>query len=202
LLLDFFPVECADSDAGDRAICPRDRPPVTEAETVAQIVALSQRFSRGFWEPLPRDIALRSRPHPGRSGFLQFRRIDAIAPHRPRYNSAVATPFDLSIRVCAIALLLLLVGACAHTQSYQLDCVPRDVTIYLDKVPLDRIPDTLDLRTDQPHVLFFRGEGYEPTMVVLDTEETADGPALSPRDLCLELNIKKRTRGLEIEVED
>jgi hypothetical protein len=110
--------------------------------------------------------------------------------------------FDVSIRLCGIALVLLVVGACAHKQTIRLDCVPKDVTIYLDKVPLDRVPDSIALRTDQPHVLFFKGEGYEPVMVVLDLEETADGPALSPRDLCFELNLEKRKRELKIEIEE
>ena len=122
--------------------------------------------------------------------------------HRPRYTAAVVARFDVSIRTCGIVLALLAVGACAHRQTIRLDCVPKDVTIYLDKVPLDRVPDSIDLRTDQPHVLFFKGEGYEPTMVVLDIEETADGPALSPRDLCLELNLARRNRELELEIED
>jgi hypothetical protein len=39
-------------------------------------------------------------------------------------------------------------------------------------------------------------------MVVLEIEETADGPALSPRDLCLDLNLEKRKRALEIEIEE
>jgi hypothetical protein len=121
---------------------------------------------------------------------------------RRRYTAAVVTPVVISIRACGIALVVLVVGACAHKQTIQLDCVPKDVTIYLDKVPLDRVPDSIALRTDQPHVLFFKGEGYEPTMVVLELEETADGPALSPRDLCFELNLSKRKRELEIEIEE
>jgi hypothetical protein len=124
------------------------------------------------------------------------------ASRHPRYTAAVVAPGVISIRACGIALALLAVGACAHKQTIQLDCVPKDVTIYLDKVPLDRVPDSIALRTDQPHVLFFKGEGYEPTMVVLELEETADGPALSPRDLCFELNLAKRKRELEIEIEE
>ncbi len=122
--------------------------------------------------------------------------------HRPRYTAAVVAPGNVSIRTCGIALVLLTIGACAHKQTIRLDCVPKDVTIYLDKVPLDHVPDSVALRTDQPHVLFFKGEGYEPMMVVFDTEETADGPALSPRDLCFELNLAKRKRELEIEIEE
>ncbi len=124
------------------------------------------------------------------------------ASQRPRYTAAVAAPVNASIRTCGIALALLAVGACAHKQTIRLDCVPKDVTIYLDKVPLDRVPDSIALQTDQPHVFFFKGEGYEPTMVVLELEETADGPALSPRDLCFELNLAKRKRALEIEIEE
>ena len=132
------------------------------------------------------------------------RRITGIptASHRPRYTAAVVAPSEVTIRTCGIALALLAVCACAHKQTIPLDCVPKDVTIYLDKVPLDRNPDSIALRTDQPHVLFFKGEGYEPVMVVLDIEETADGPALSPRDLCFELNLAKRKRELEIEIEE
>lgn len=130
----------------------------------------------------------------------------------------MVAPFDASIRTCAIALLLLVTGACAHTQTYQIDCIPRDVTIFLDGKPLDRAPadvkvfvdgapvddasESIDLRTDRPHVLFIKGEGYEPAMVVLEIEETEDGPALSPRDLCLGLDLTKRSRKLEIEVEE
>jgi len=114
----------------------------------------------------------------------------------------VAAPLDLAIRICGIFLALLTVGACAHKQTIRLDCVPKDVTIYLDKVPLDRVPDSIALRTDRPHVLFFKGEGYQPVMVVLDIEETADGPALFPRDLCFDLNLAKRKRELEIKIEE
>ena len=111
-------------------------------------------------------------------------------------------PFDVSIRFYGVALALIAVVACAHKQTIRLDCVPKDVTIYLDKVPLDQVPDAVALRADRPHVLFFKGEGYEPTMVVLDVEDTPDGPALSPGDLCFELNLAKRKRELEIEIED
>jgi hypothetical protein len=121
---------------------------------------------------------------------------------RSRYTETVVALLNASIRSCGIALVLLAVGACAHKQTIRLDCVPKDVTIYLDKVPLERVPDSIALRTDQPHVLFFKGEGYEPTMVVLEIEETEDGPALSPRDLCFELNLAKRKRELEIVIEE
>jgi hypothetical protein len=139
---------------------------------------------------------------PRSARILPFGEIDATARHCSRYTAAVVAHLDASIRICGVVVALMAVSACAHKQAIRLDCVPKDVTIYLDKVPLDRVPDSIDLRTDQPHVFFFRGEGYEPTMVVLDIEETADGPALSPRDLCLELNLAKRSRELDLEVEE
>ena len=111
-------------------------------------------------------------------------------------------PSAASARIGGIALALLAVCACAHKQTIPLDCVPKDVTIYLDRVPLERVPDSIDLPADRPHVLFFKGEGYEPVMVVLETEETEDGPVLLPRDLCFELNLAKRERDLEIQIEE
>jgi len=104
-------------------------------------------------------------------------------------------------RTVAILLLVLTFGACAPKQKIQLDCVPKEVTIYVDKEPLPDVPDSIDLRADQSHVLFFKGGGYKPAMVVLDSEAGADGPALSPRDVCLELDLVERTRDLQIEVE-
>lgn len=101
----------------------------------------------------------------------------------------------------AALLLLLISTACAQTQTFRLDCVPKEVTIYLDKEPLDRVPDSIRLRTDRPHTLFFKGGDYKPEMVVLDTQPAGQEPALSPRDVCTELNLVKRSRELEIEVE-
>jgi hypothetical protein len=105
------------------------------------------------------------------------------------------------VRVSAALLLVLVSGACATTQKFQLDCVPKDVTIYVDRDPLPDVPDSIDLRADQSHVLFFKGGGYQPAMVVLDSEEGADGPALTPRDVCVELNLVERSRELQIEIE-
>ncbi len=101
----------------------------------------------------------------------------------------------------AILLLVLVFCACAPKQKIQLDCVPQEVTIYVDKEPLPEVPDSIDLRADRSHVLFFKGGGYQPAMVVLDSEQGADGPVLSPRDVCLELDLVERSRDLRIEVE-
>jgi hypothetical protein len=171
-------------------------------DTFAQKRGLSQWASMEKLARFSREgCALASAPprkFPG-PGILNDRRtVFGCA----RYTAAVAASLGVLLRICGIALALFAVGACAHKQTFRLDCVPKDVTIYLDKVPLDDVPDSIDLRTDQPHVLFIKGEGYEPTMVVLDTQETPDGPALSPRDVCFDLNFAKRSRELELEIEE
>ena len=122
-----------------------------------------------------------------------------------RSHSGCATrPVNLvgaSVRAGAVLLLVLGAGACAPKQKIHLDCVPQDVTIYVDRDPLPGVPDSIDLRADRSHVLFFKGSGYKPAMVVLDSEEGADGPALSPPDICVELNLVERSRELQIEIE-
>jgi hypothetical protein len=120
---------------------------------------------------------------------------------RPRYTVGLTTLVDASVRIGATLLLLCVFGACAPKQKITLDCVPKEVTIYVDKEPLPGVPDSIKLRADQSHVLFFKGGGYESAMVVLESEEGEDGPALSPRDVCLELDLIERSRELRIEVE-
>jgi hypothetical protein len=106
-----------------------------------------------------------------------------------------------SARAGAVLLIVLGAGACAPKQKIRLDCVPKEVTVYVDRNPLADVPDSIELRADQSHVLFFKGGGYQPAMVVLDSEQGADGPALSPTDVCVELNLIERSRELQIEIE-
>ena len=97
--------------------------------------------------------------------------------------------------------LALFAAGCAAKQTIPLDCVPKDVTIFVDKKPLDNVPDAIELRTDRPHTLFFRGEGYEPAMLVLESVDGEHGPALAPSDVCVELHFVERTRNVEVEIE-
>ncbi len=124
-----------------------------------------------------------------------------VSSHGPRDTSRRTTLLDASVRTGAILLLVLISGACAPKQKIRLDCVPQEVTIYVDREPLPSVPDSIDLRADQSHVLFFKGGGYEPAMVVLDIEESPEGPVLYPRDVCFELDLIERTRDLRIEIE-
>jgi len=124
-----------------------------------------------------------------------------VSNHRRHYTSRQTALVNASARAGAILLVILICGACAPKQKIQLDCVPKEVTIYVDKEPLPDVPDSIDLRADRSHILFFKGSGYKSAMVVLDSEESADGPALFPRDVCVELDLVERDRDLRIEVE-
>lgn len=105
-------------------------------------------------------------------------------------------------RGLAIVPLAALAAACAPKQTYPLDCVPRQVTIYVDGEKLDELPDQLELRTDGPHVVFFRGGGVEPRMVVLDSEERDGKQRLAPESVCLEPVFSPVERRLELEIDD
>ena len=127
------------------------------------------------------------------------------APHihnPPRYTARVLLLVDRLRPALALLFFLAPMGAgCAAKQTIPLDCVPKDLTIFVDKKPLEEVPDSIELRVDRPHTLFFRGEGYEPAMLILESVEGEQGPALAPGDVCVELHFVERTRNVEIEIE-
>ena len=102
--------------------------------------------------------------------------------------------------VRSIAITALLVG-CAPKQTIPLDCVPKNVTLFVDKRRLEEIPDKLLLRADEPPVLYFKEGGYRPAQVILDTEDTDRGPRLTPADICVEVQFVEVRRKLDLEVE-
>ena len=124
-----------------------------------------------------------------------------VSSQWPRHTARLPILVDATTRTGAILLLILISGACAPKQKIRLDCVPQEVTIYVDKEPLPSVPDSINLRADRSHILFFKGGGYLPALVVLDSEESEEGPVLSPRDVCFELDLIERSRELRIEVE-
>ena len=101
-----------------------------------------------------------------------------------------------------LALLPLLFGAgCAPKVRVPLDCVPRNVTVFVDKQALEEVPETLELRADRPHVVFVKGGGYQPDQVVFEVREGEDGPELWPPDLCSQVRFVEMERELDIELE-
>lgn len=91
---------------------------------------------------------------------------------------------------------------CASQQTIPVRCVPETVTVYVDGEALDEVPDSLTLRADQHHVLFFRGAGYRPEMVLLESEERDGRLVLSPGSLCVDPVFLGVERKIEVEVEE
>lgn len=109
------------------------------------------------------------------------------------------------MRIEALALLACatLELACATTQEISLDCVSKDVAVYVDGRLLKKHPEALDLRADQPHKLYFKSPGREPQLVVLEAGTDEEGRArLEPADVCTRLVPIPVDRELEIDVED
>jgi hypothetical protein len=102
-------------------------------------------------------------------------------------------------------LALLLAGsaaACAPRQRIPLGCIPKDVTVYVDGEALEPTPSELVLRSDRPHTVFVKGEGYEPEMIVLESAERDGEHRLTPADVCLQPRFVGVRRELEVEVEE
>jgi hypothetical protein len=92
-------------------------------------------------------------------------------------------------------------AGCAPKQKIPLDCVPREVDVYVDGERLDEIPAELTLRSDQPHTVFVKGPGIEPELVVLEHEEVEGRWLLSPPTLCVQPRLLEVRRELEIEID-
>ena len=120
----------------------------------------------------------------------------------PRGFSASSTRACAAIAV-AIGLVAALGVGCAPKQRIPLDCVPEEVTIYVDQRALDEHPEALELRSDKPHKIYVKGPGYEPQLIILEPEYGEDGEQkLSPDRICVELVPVGVERNLELEVEE
>lgn len=109
--------------------------------------------------------------------------------------------FRMQLLGCALPALALFVAfaGCAPKQRVPLDCVPEQVTIYVDGQALEENPDALELRADEPHKIYFKGEGYEPQLIVLESRTDPDGdPALAPAEVCVELVSVEVERSLTL----
>ena len=65
-----------------------------------------------------------------------------------------------------------------------LECVPHDVSVFVDGRELSAGAADVDLTTDEPHTVFFRGGGYAPQLIVLDSVDDEGERKLSPPDIC------------------
>jgi hypothetical protein len=91
--------------------------------------------------------------------------------------------------------------ACAPKQKIALDCVPQEVAIYVDGARLEGAPSTLDLRSDRPHTLYFKGPDFAPELVVLNSEEVEGKARLSPSEVCVRPRYVRVKRELEMEID-
>ncbi len=105
------------------------------------------------------------------------------------------------LRAGLMALLLVLAGVgCAPTQLIAISAGPEPVVLYVDGEELEAVPETLELKANQDHTLFFRREGYQPQLVVVRTREHEGEPRLEPATV--EVRLKRMaTSGPNITVE-
>ena len=90
---------------------------------------------------------------------------------------------------------------CASTQTVDLECVPSEVTVYVDGRELDGKPSSIELRSDRDHKVFFKGGPYEPQMVVLESTEQDGETRLEPAGLCTETRFVKMRPEIEVSVD-
>jgi hypothetical protein len=119
----------------------------------------------------------------------------------------VNVPRASGIRCTWIALVVvtaLAIGvACAAKQRVPLDCVPEEVTVFVDQRALEELPESLELRSDQAHKVFLKGPGYEPQLIVLEPRRDESGKTtLQPDRICVELVPVGVDRQLTLEVEE
>ena len=89
---------------------------------------------------------------------------------------------------------------CAAKQRVSLECVPREVHVYVDGRSLDPGTESIDLRSDRAHTVFFKGGGYAPQMVVLESYESKNGARLSPAEVCSQTAFVPTSPQVEIQV--
>jgi hypothetical protein len=102
--------------------------------------------------------------------------------------------------IAAVALAL----ACAPKQRIPLDtCVTEEVVVFVDGRLLEDAQGYVELRSDQPHKLYFKRPGEPPHLVVLEVDPDAEGkPRLVPPDPCREVLAVGLDRELTIEVDE
>lgn len=108
-------------------------------------------------------------------------------------------------RVLLFAALVAAVGTaafgCATSQRVSLECVPKDVLVYVDGRLLEGSPKTVKLAIDQPHTIFVKGGRYQPQMVVFESRQRDGKPELDPIDLCSRVVFVEMQPDVRFEVE-
>lgn len=106
------------------------------------------------------------------------------------------------VRAAGLALGLVVVAGCATKQRVALDCVPNDVSVFVDGRELRDSRDGVELRADRAHTVYFKGGGYEPQMVVLEPREVDGTNSLEPADLCSRTDFVPMAPAVEMRAEE
>jgi hypothetical protein len=106
-------------------------------------------------------------------------------------------------RIAVVAAVSVLF-ACAPKQRIPLDaCVTEEVVVFVDGRLLEDAQGFVELRSDQPHKLYFKRPGEPPHLVVLEADLDEEGrPRLLPADPCRELLAVGLDRELTIEIDE
>ena len=75
------------------------------------------------------------------------------------------------IPALALAAALACSGCRAPVQRIPIDVEPASALLFVDGAELPALPTELSLRADESHVLFFRGAGYLPQRIILESRE-------------------------------
>jgi hypothetical protein len=100
--------------------------------------------------------------------------------------------------VAAVGTALL---GCATAQRVSLECVPKDVLVYVDGRLIEGSAKTLKLAKDEPHTVYLKGGGYQSQMLVFESRERDGKPELDPADLCSRVVFVEMQPELKLEVE-
>ena len=90
---------------------------------------------------------------------------------------------------------------CATGQRVSLECVPKNVMVYVDGRLLEGSAKTMKLAKDQPHTVFLKGGGYQSQMLVFESREQDGKRVLDPADLCSRVKFVEMQPEVKIELE-
>lgn len=106
-----------------------------------------------------------------------------------------------SMRWGVVVAALAVGSGCATTQTVDLECVPQEVTVFVDGRELEPTPESIELTRDEAHKIYFKGGAYETQMVVLESREVDGDSRLEPAEVCTETAFVKMRPEVEIHVD-
>jgi hypothetical protein len=87
----------------------------------------------------------------------------------------------------AVSLVATALGCQAPMQRVPLHLEPADSRVYVDGSELAAGARHVELRSDEPHVVLAKRDGYRPQQIVLEPSGRGDARRLQPAEIRLEL---------------